>query len=218
MLYEKSSEVNQGFWDRLCALESEAVCRGSGATAMAGNGPVRYRIRMLDRAYEIDLGNRTILQILKNGSFSKEDVGFDTALVILSHLTSSKKLSAFGRWVSEKELKAGAMFFRGVHALPLEPLLERFGRDAQAFHKAVRLLDGQREPFGDAAYSLQVLPGIPLTFILWEADDEFPARISVLFDANIEERFPLDVILALVKLTVRRLLQTANEFSNPARN
>jgi hypothetical protein len=217
MLYEKSSEVNQSFWDRLCSMQPKAVCYGSGATVIARSGQVHYRIRMLDRTYDVDPINRTISQVLSDGSFSEEDIGFDVALVILSHLVSSKQTPQSGRWVSEKDLKGGAMFFRGVHALPLGLMLERFGRDAQAFCSACLLLGGRPEPFGDASYSLQVLPGIPVVFILWEADDEFPARVSVLFDESIEQRFPLDVILALVKLTAARLLEAADKPCRPAR-
>ncbi|MBW2145656.1 MAG: DUF3786 domain-containing protein [Deltaproteobacteria bacterium] len=198
-----ANEALSVLWEKL----DKGVARLSGALVISGEGPPRYRIRLLDRHYEVDSGCRTVHQVLEDENLSKEDAGFETALVILSHLTSPEEAEPSGRWVSEKELKGGTMFFRGVHALPLEPLVKRFGRDSRSFQEAGRFLGARKEPFGDASFSLQILPGVPLAFILWVADEEFPDRVSVLFDAGIELRFPLDVILALVRVTIRRILE-----------
>jgi len=34
--------------------------------------------------------------------------------------------------------------------------------------------------------------------VLWGADEEFPARLSCLFDASIEQHLPLDAIYGMV--------------------
>jgi len=211
MVYEKSSDVDAGFWNALDTLEHGDVCRRSGASAARRDGLLFYRVRVLDRFYEVAPHERTVVRVLKDGGPSGEDAGFETALVILSHLTCPVDLPPFGKWVSEKELKDGSMFFRGVHALPLGPLLKRFGRDGKAFLRAAGAMGGKQESFGDASFSLEALPGIHLAFVLWEADEEFPARVSALFDAAIEHRLALDVVLALVGIVVKRLLEAAGE-------
>ncbi len=56
---------------------------------------------------------------------------------------------------------------------------------------------------------LATLPEMPLTLVLWTADEEFPARTAFLFDPVIEYQLPLDVILSLIQAVVRRLLRAA---------
>ena len=65
-------------------------------------------------------------------------------------------------------------------------------------------LGGKRINYGDAALEFRALPRVPLSCVLWAADEEFPAGVNFLFDPTIESHFPLDVILALVHSVVRR--------------
>ena len=59
----------------------------------------------------------------------------------------------------------------------------------------------------DAAFRLFVLPRIPMEFILYGADEEFPAELVITFDRVIEHHFKLDVVWALVNVTVERLVE-----------
>ena len=60
---------------------------------------------------------------------------------------------------------------------------------------------------------LLVLPRIPLTFVIWAADEEFPARASILFDETTGSHLLLDALLAAVNLAVDALVKTAEESS-----
>jgi len=58
---------------------------------------------------------------------------------------------------------------------------------------------------GDKGFALEVFPRVPLAYILWKGDEEFPPRIRVLFDSTIESHLPLDIIWCMVAETSRRL-------------
>jgi hypothetical protein len=60
--------------------------------------------------------------------------------------------------------------------------------------------------FGDKAFVLTALPKVPLAYVLWKEDPEFPARMTVLFDATIQNHFSLDGIWCLVAEVSQRLL------------
>ena len=51
--------------------------------------------------------------------------------------------------------------------------------------------------FGDASFAFEPLPRIPLACVLFAADEEFPARVTFLFDSTIEFQLPMEIILAL---------------------
>ncbi|MEE8315119.1 MAG: DUF3786 domain-containing protein, partial [Syntrophobacteria bacterium] len=58
------------------------------------------------------------------------------------------------------------------------------------------------------------LPKIPLGYILWLGDEEFPARVVVTFDGSVEQQLPLDVIWALVNQVGGALLREAKSISS----
>jgi hypothetical protein len=50
-------------------------------------------------------------------------------------------------------------------------------------------------------------PEIPVTYILWAADDEFPAGMSVLFDKSVGRWFTLDMVFAMMLVITDRLVR-----------
>ncbi|MBM4049010.1 MAG: DUF3786 domain-containing protein, partial [Planctomycetes bacterium] len=68
---------------------------------------------------------------------------------------------------------------------------------------------GRRVNAGDLAFVFPLLPRLPVTLVLWLADDEFPARLSFLFDRTACEHLPFDALLTAVKVLEDRLLAAA---------
>ena len=130
----------------------------------------------------------------------------DFQLALFSYLIYAQGIGLTGKWVSEKDFKGGSTFFRGPHQLPAAPLVKKFGRDAGLFLEAGKALGGKPLDFGDLSLEFSVLPRVPLACVLWVQDEEFPARVSFLFDSSIEAHLELDVIFALVSSVVRKLL------------
>ena len=122
----------------------------------------------------------------------------ECALALVSYLIESKNISLGDRWVSEKDLKGGEMFFRGPHLFPVSPLEHLFGNDGDRFLRAGEKCGGRHVPGGDVAFQVMALPRVPIQVLLWLADEDFPAKITFLFDATVEVHLPLDVIFGLV--------------------
>jgi hypothetical protein len=128
-------------------------------------------------------------------------------LMVLVYLTEAKDIKPERNWISEKDLKGGSTFFRGPHRLEVEELISLSGKDPEAFLKTGKRLGGSEILYGDKGFALEVFPKVPLAYILWKGDAEFPAKISVLFDATIESHLPLDIIWCMVGETSRRLAE-----------
>ena len=45
-------------------------------------------------------------------------------------------------------------------------------------------LEGKKLPWSDAGYELKAFDCIPVRFLFWEGDDEFPAQGNLLFDVS----------------------------------
>ncbi|HEC62301.1 MAG TPA: DUF3786 domain-containing protein, partial [bacterium] len=123
------------------------------------------------------------------------------------YLLQARDIFLQDKWISERDIPGGSLFFQGPHRLPDNILCTRFGNDLSAFTQACQSLGGLPLAFGDSSFVLQVLPRIKLGCVLWTADDEFPARFSYLFTPCIQQHLPLDVIFALANVVTDGLLQ-----------
>ena len=107
--------------------------------------------------------------------------------------------------------KGGAFFWRGPHEAPTDMLAKRFGNAPQEFLRKAGLRGGVRVESkdipGDAAARFRVFPRIDVLVVLWSADDEFPARATILFDASISEHLQVDGVFALVLMLALRLVR-----------
>jgi hypothetical protein len=188
-------------WEQLQALDHHDVCarlpvRFDGASQA-------YYVPFMGKEYVVSLESKAIGGP-EHDSLVQDD---EFMLLLLVYLLSARNVPLAGKWVSEKEIQGGALFFKGPHALPIQLLIGRFGSDVSAFIKTSKACGGKSiNEYGDAAFIFQALPSIPVMCILWAADDEFPARVSFLFDPSIESQLPLDVILALVRCIAINLL------------
>jgi hypothetical protein len=201
MYWSQRSSGRARLWQALGALEAAAVSRRTLAAVEPGG----YSLGFLDRRYRVEpetgrIGGPLADPLLADPEFE---------LLVLSYLIQAAEVPAEGTWITEKDLPGGSLFFRGPHALPLQPLLARFGGDPPAFRRTAEALGGGSLPYGDAAYGFTALPRIPAGCVLWAADDEFPARINMLFDRSLSRHLPLDAVLALVHCLGLRLLEAA---------
>jgi hypothetical protein len=138
----------------------------------------------------------------------EEEIPFFFSLMVLVYLIDASEIQVSHTWVSEKDLKGGSTFFRGPHRLQVDDLERIYGRDPEGFLQAGRKLGGSEILYGDKGFSLDVFPKVPLAYVLWQGDDEFPPRISILFDATVEAHLPLDIIWCMVAETSRRLIES----------
>lgn len=118
-------------------------------------------------------------------------------LLMLIYLIRATEIEPSGRWVNEKQLPGGSNFFTGPHHLPADTLEQRYGSDVEMFRRHCLQLGGKALDFGDASFAFEPLPRIPLACVLFSADEEFPARVTFLFDSTIEFQLPMEIILSL---------------------
>jgi len=191
-------------WETLSTLHPTDVCNRTEALyhpAREGFVLPVYNLR-----YLVLPKSQRILRIGWDDRPVEEEMSSFFSLMVLVYLTEAKDLKPDHTWVSEKDLKGGSTFFRGPHSLQVRELEERYSRNPDAFLAVGRSLGGTQILYGDKAFALEVFPKIPMAYILWRGDEEFAARVGVLFDATVEAHFPLDIIWCMVSETTRRLL------------
>jgi hypothetical protein len=196
-------ELDAKLWKTLAGFPSEDVFQ----RCLTPYDPLLqcYHVPVLNESYQVFTREMTI----RKAHERKAPLNIELRLLILQYLIQAKELPLVGKWVTEKELKNGEMFYRGVHSLEMfkNPLEERFGRHPDDFFEAGLSVGGVKVNYGDGRLTFQALPRIPVLCILWAGDDEFPAKVNILFDPTIEQHLALDTIWGLVRIITFKLLE-----------
>jgi hypothetical protein len=127
----------------------------------------------------------------------------------VQYLLTAQDEPPAGEMVSPRSLPSGDFFFRGPHDFPTERLVHAFGERVEAFRKAAEKIGGRPVAAGDAAYEFAALPRVPMTVILWQTDEEFPARVQILVDRGAHRQLPLDALWVLANVLAKRLIAVA---------
>ena len=201
----KKGAIDPFHWDKLSQLHPTDVCHRTEAIYH----PARegFLLPVYNLRYLILPKEKKILRMESNDKPVEESLRPYFSLMVLVYLTEAKDIKPTHTWISEKDLKGGSTFFRGPHRLEVEELINLFGNDPEAFFKTGRRLGGSEILYGDKGFALEVFPKVPLAYILWKGDAEFPPKVSVLFDSTIESQLPLDIIWCMVVETSRRLTE-----------
>jgi hypothetical protein len=189
----------QKHWLDLAALNPQQVEARTGVSWRDGC----YHLPFLGTPYKVEPASSRIHCPADDPL--AEDSEFE--LLMLIYLIRATEIEPSGQWVSEKQLPGGSKFFTGPHHLPTDTLERRYGADPELFCRHCLQLGGEALDFGDASFAFEPLPRIPLACVLFAADEEFPARVTFMFDSTIEYQIPMEIILSLGHCFVIKLEQ-----------
>ena len=194
--------MHEQLWEQLleidpCNVAKRAKCQYADDTG-------HFSIQFLGIEYVVDIADKRIFAYSDDDEDT--DAQFLEQLCILTYLISCTAVPLSGKLVTAEKLPSGQFFFRGPHALPTGKLEEVFGHDPHSIYSAATVVGAKKASFGDASIKVFVLPRLPLTFVIWESDEEFDARASILFDQTATSQLPLDALLAAVNLAAKALV------------
>lgn len=140
---------------------------------------------------------------------TKKTVSLVTRILLLHYLIRADGSPMTGQWVGYKDIPGGLLYASVFARRVTGPLERRFGRAAKWFKEAGIQLGGETAEVGDASFMLKAFPFIPVQYVLWEGDDEFPPAAQLLFDASVDHYLSLEDIVVLGQITTGRLIQRA---------
>lgn len=158
--------------------------------------------------------NEKHLVSFPDGKITKEDggeVSLTNKVCILHYLTHASDCTLTGRYVTFKELPNGSIYVGPFNNRAIRPLVSIFGKRPEALLKAAQKIGGTRADMGDYSVTISVFPKIPITFVLWEGDDEFPPSGNVLFDSSAPFHLETEDYALLPGLAIFLLKKLAEE-------
>jgi hypothetical protein len=176
----------------LAALSAEAAavelaCLAPCSGAVWGPGPPEtLELSFLDAAFRLRKGPEGTVAEAITG----EPPTLWIKLILWIYVLRAKGTEASGRWVAFRELPgASVKALRFDHAC--ERLAARFGDRLPELDEVARSL-GARAPeviqgSADRAYVFRVLPRVEFLLLVWDGQEEFPARASLLVDRTLHD-------------------------------
>lgn len=139
--------------------------------------------------------------------------GLDHQSAIAHYLLSSGRGEPTGDFVPLGRLTGIAATGGGPSDHLTEPLTREFGHRYDLFKSAALKIGGRhtgQAPSGAEAWLFRPLPKLPITVNFFDADDEFPAEVKVLFDTSAAKLVAYECLEILEIILVEELLGAAN--------
>lgn len=188
----------------LSALDPKLVAARSGAELTDGEKSQELHLKLFSQEYRIPLP-----EALAYSSATGAQAGISTTLLLLHYLTTADGSPSTGEWITFREIPGGDIYVRAFRQQCVEPLIAAFGRHPEALEEASPALGGRRDSMGDLSFVFQALPRLPMACVLWLADEEQGAEVSLLFDAVAPRYLPTEDLAALGRALTFGLIRSA---------
>lgn len=196
-------------YEKLCLQWAEQVC-AMDWTALRARlpelrpGPGGYGLTHFGRDYWIDPATGAVTAA-DGGPASR-----DARLNIYTLLGYCRDGAAnTGRWVPFREVPGAAPFAPAFDKGTLQPFARLFAGRAEALRRAAEALGGTPLPQGDVGFRLEAFRCIPMEFLFWDGDEEFPAQANILYDAGVTSFIHVESTVSLASEGLRRLAEAA---------
>ncbi|MFX1250258.1 MAG: DUF3786 domain-containing protein [Promethearchaeota archaeon] len=151
--------------------------------------------RVYDKLKDVDVKNPRTLYVL---------------YTLLAHYSKSKLTQRVEKLIKYRELPGGIAYEGAFMQKAVSPITKIFGTKPEMLVEAAKLINGTQVEYGDFSTEIPALPKIPLSYILWEAADEFPSSATILFDASARHYLHTEDLAVLAELTTKRLEHSLN--------
>lgn len=192
-------------WGIIAALSPEDICSRTLASYDPASG--LYRIKSFDMNFYVSPSEKKITGDELDCGICLDTLKDFFKLSVLWYLATAKDIPQSGRLIKPLDVKGGQRFFTGTHVLPLDQIAQKYAKNRAGFAERGRSLGAELVNYGDVAIRLFPLPRVPVTLILWLEDEEFPARVDLLFDSTCEYHVPTsDIIWAIAMMSALIML------------
>lgn len=184
--------------NKLAGKEPVEVARNAGA----GYDPeIRmFKVIYLGETFTVSFPDGAV-----NLPGKDQEVPIVTKILILHYLATANGAPLQNKYISFKELPDGAIYIEPFTNRAIRPMLKYFADYQREFVDLAKTLDAREESLGDTSVTVFPFPRVPITYVIWSGDDEFPASGNILFDASAPCYLPTEDYALLSGLIIHHL-------------
>jgi len=175
----------------------------------------QYHLEKSGGIITVDFLNRTYNMSLPKINISlvdsKEEVPIREKILILHYIIQAKGTPLSNKAITYKDLPEGVSYFRTFSKRAIEPIVKHFGSEPEKLPEIAKLLNGFSAEYGDTAITINAFSRIPITYVLWHGDEEFPPSGNIMFDKNITDYLTVEDINVICEITTWRLVKLKHQ-------
>ena len=118
-------------------------------------------------------------------------------------------MSFADRWVPFRDVKNAGPFAPAFERNILKPFAMTFAGKTRELKYAAEKMGGRPVRQGDAGYILNAFSCIPMQYLFWDQDEEFPAQGNILFDYSVTDFIHVESTVTLAEEGIIRLAELA---------
>lgn len=130
-------------------------------------------------------------------------------ILVLHYFNTADGTPLAGEPISFKEVREAMLYLPNFEKRAVAPLLGRFGSNPEQLLDPALALGGRREDLGDLSVTIPVFPRVPISLVFWKEDEEFEARLTILFDRTVVRYLPTEDIVLSAQMMAYRLIGMA---------
>lgn len=135
-----------------------------------------------------------------------EEPPVSVKILLLIYLTRASGCPLAGSWVAYRDLPNTVSKSKSCEQAA-ERIARRFSADRAGLAEASRRVGGEpvEAASADAAFVIRALPYVPVLLLFWDAEEEFPARVSLLLDRDVLDYLDQEAIVFMAEALAARL-------------
>ena len=201
-------------YSKACSFACEQLAKkdpkkiAENSKAIYDNDKETVSLQFLSKTYQIFCKSGKV--VTSNGNVL-EDVVLTTLL--LHYLTYTKGLPLSGKYIAFSEIPGGgAIYDSSYKKRVINPFIKTFGNDPDLLLNASENLNGEKNSYGDLSVTLYAFPLVPITYVIWKGDEEFPPSGATLFDQSISSCLPVEDIVIMASIATYKLIKHTKQF------
>ena len=168
--------------------------------------PETVTLNYLNEIYKIDGSSADVRFVDSNQPVPMRD-----KILILQYFSQAKGTPLTGKPITYRELPGGLVYYPTFIKRTIKPLADFFGVSPVILLKAGKLIGAKQGETGDASLIIDAFTRVPITIILWQGDNELPAEVNILFDANITDYLTSEDVTIVCETITWRLINYAKK-------
>jgi len=200
--YRKTFEIA---CERLAGLPIEERLEAAALPFERAGDEYRVEMRFFDEQIELAVPDFSFK------SAKGSNITLTTKIILLHYIIAASGEPIASDLIPYEDIPGCRAYAPVFERRVTKPMLSAFGFARDPFLEAGLSLGGQREEYGDASFTVRAFPRVPITFILWEGDPDFPPDLKVLFDRSVKSYLPLEDIVVVSKMAATRIIKEARK-------
>ena len=162
--------------------------------------------------FTLDLQESTIADNFDQTAKTLGEWHIQLLSMLLTHYSKANAVPLSSRLIKFKDLPGGCAYEGAFIKRAMQPIADVFGDKPQELPRAAQQLGGKTLKLGDASAEIPALSGIPLTYILYGAED-YPGSANILYDESASIYLPTEDLAVLGEITSVRLIEAKKKIS-----